>query len=496
MNANMTSLGIMGYLSLSAAMAETPPHIILIMTDQHRGDALGCMGNPVISPNLDQLASEGTLYTKGYSSCPSSTPARACLLTGQSPWHTGLLGYGNVPVNCQYEMPQMLRNLGYYTFGIGKMHWHPQRIKHGFHEVLLDESGRIEDENFESDYRKWFQLNCPGGNPDTTGIGWNDHQAGIYKLKEELHPTRWTSEMACQLIQHYDNASPLFLKVSFARPHSPYDPPRRFYEMYEKVNIPGPAKGEWCSRYEQLSNPEQVATDAPYGNFGDEYAKNSKRHYYASITFIDEEIGKIIQALKDKGMYDNSLIVFVSDHGDMMGDHYHWRKTYPYEGSVHIPYIVKWPAALHIAPGKVEQPVELRDVLPTFLEIAGGEVPAQMDGKSVLQLAKGDTRGWREFLDLEHATCYSDDNYWMALTDGKLKYIWNFNNGSEMLFDLEKDPQELKNLVDNKKYSSRIKVMRQALVAHLQERGEEFVKDGKPVIRQKTMLYGPNYNKK
>lgn len=302
--------------------------------------------------------------------------------------------------------------------------------------------------------------------------------------------------MACQLIQHYDNASPLFLKVSFARPHSPYDPPRRFYEMYEKVNIPGPAKGEWCSRYEQLSNPEQVATDAPYGNFGDEYAKNSKRHYYASITFIDEEIGKIIQALKEKGMYDNSLIVFVSDHGDMMGDHYHWRKTYPYEGSVHIPYIVKWPAALHIAPGKVEQPVELRDVLPTFLEIAGGEVPAQMDGKSVLQLAKGDTRGWREFLDLEHATCYSDDNYWMALTDGKLKYIWNFNNGSEMLFDLEKDPQELKNVVDNKKYSSRIKVMRQALVAHLQERGEEFVKDGKPVIRQKTMLYGPNYNKK
>ena len=84
----------------------------------------------------------------------------------------------------------------------------------------------------------------------------------------------------------------------------------------------------------------------------------------------------------------------------------------------------------------------------------------------------------------------------MALTDGKLKYVWNFNNGSEMLFDLKKDPQELKNVVDNKKYSSRIKVMRQALVAHLQERGEEFVKDGKPVVRQKTMLYGPNYNKK
>lgn len=110
------------------------PHIILIMTDQQRGDALGCMGNKaVISPNIDRLAQEGSLFVSGYSSAPSSTPGRAGLLTGMSPWHHGMLGYGRMALKYRYEMPQMMRNLGYYTFGIGKMHWFPQKALHGFH---------------------------------------------------------------------------------------------------------------------------------------------------------------------------------------------------------------------------------------------------------------------------------------------------------------------------------------------------------------------------
>ena len=96
------------------------------------------------------------------------------------------------------------------------MHWHPQRVKHGFEGTLLDESGRVEDENFTSDYRQWFQTKAPGKNPDATGIGWNDHTASIYKLPENLHPTYWTGEMACELISNYDPTNkPLFLKVSF-----------------------------------------------------------------------------------------------------------------------------------------------------------------------------------------------------------------------------------------------------------------------------------------
>ena len=285
----------------------------------------------------------------------------------------------------RYEMPRMLREAGYYTFGIGKMHWHPQRERHGFHATLLDESGRVEDVGFVSDYRQWFRLHAPGLDPDSTGIGWNDHGAGSYVFDERLHPTRWTGGTACELIRNYDAESgqPLFLKVSFARPHSPYDPPARFLQLYADREIPAPAVGDWCGKYAAPADPARVAPDAPFGNFGEEYARRSRRHYYASVTFVDEEIGKIIRALKEKGMYDRSLIIFVADHGDMLGDHHHWRKTYPYEGSSHIPFLVNWPAGSEGMLPRVDVPVELRYVLPTMLAAAGADVPADMDGRPV-----------------------------------------------------------------------------------------------------------------
>lgn len=485
--------------SIQQVRAQQKPHIILIMADQHRGDALGCMGNPaVISPNIDKLSEEGTLFCNGYSSTPSSTPARAGLLTGMSPWRHGMLGYGRVAMQYRYEMPAMLREQNYYTFGIGKMHWSPQKSLHGFHGTLLDESRRAETKYFISDYRLWLQIQMPGVNPDLTGIGWNEHRAGTYKLPEELHPTAWTGKMACELIQNYNNESPLFLKVSFARPHSPYDPPQRLLDEYEETEIPAPYIGDWCSKYATQLDPVKADKDAPFANFGAEYAKNSRKYYYANVTFIDEEIGKIIQALKDKGMYDNALICYVSDHGDMLGDHYHWRKTYPYEGSAHIPYIVKWPAGISksIPDGSsIEQPVELRDFLPTFIDIAGGSVPPDMDGRSLLKLIQGQQEQWRPYIDMEHATCYSDDNYWAALTDGKIKYIWNFHNGSEQLFDLRENPGETHNLSEDAAYQNKLSELRKMMVEHLSERGDSFVKDGKLMTLDTTLLYSPNFPK-
>lgn len=484
--------------SIQQVRAQQKPHIILIMADQHRGDALGCMGNSVvISPNIDRLSVEGTLFCNGYSSTPSSTPARAGLLTGMSPWHHGMLGYGKVAAEYKYEMPAMLREQNYYTFGIGKMHWSPQKSLHGFHGTLIDESGRADTKDFISDYRLWLQVQRPGVNPDLTGIGWNEHRAGTYKLPEELHPTAWTGKMACELIQNYNNESPLFLKVSFARPHSPYDPPQRLLDEYEEKEMPAPYIGDWCSKYATPLDPQKADKDAPFANFGAEYAKNSRKYYYANVTFIDEEIGKIIQTLKDKGMYDNALICYVSDHGDMLGDHYHWRKTYPYEGSTHVPYIVKWPESFGIKEGiKVDEPVELRDLLPTFLDASGAQIPEEMDGLSLLALVDESRKHtWRQYIDLEHATCYAKENYWCALTDGKIKYVWNFYTGEEELFDLKKDPGELQNLVSEKHYRKRLADLREAMVKHLSERGEGFVKEGKLVVRKERLLYSPNYPK-
>ena len=312
--------------NLLPLMAQNKPHIILIMSDQHRGDALGCIGNAsVITPHMDALAAEGTLFTNGYSSTPSSTPARSGLLTGLSPWHHGMLGYGRVGSRYRYEMPRMLSGLGYYTFGIGKMHWFPQKSLHGFHGTLVDESGRVESEDFISDYRLWFQTQAPGVNPDSTHIGWNDHGAAAYVLPERLHPTAWTGETACEMIHNYKKGTgqPLFLKVSFARPHSPYDPPQRLADLYKNREVPAPYVGEWCKDkdYARPQDVEKAPKDAAFGNFGEAYAENSRRYYYANVTFVDEEIGKIIQALKDEGMYDNALICYISDHGDMLGDH-------------------------------------------------------------------------------------------------------------------------------------------------------------------------------
>lgn len=140
---------------------------------------------------------------------------------------------------------------------------------------------------------------------------------------------------------------------------------------------------------------------------------------------------------------------------------------------------------------RVEEPVELRDLLPTFLEMAEGSVPADMDGQSLVNLINGNTEKWRKYIDLEHSTCYSPDNYWCALTDGKMKYIWRFHTGEEELFDLSMDPHELKNVAKEKRYRSQLLLMRAAMVRHLSERGEEFVKDGQLQVLKHTVLYSP-----
>ena len=459
------------------------------MTDQQRFDCLGVMGNSEIkTPNMDALAKGGLLFVNGYSSTPSCTPARTALLTGMSPWKNGLLGYGVVAEKYKYEMPKMLRDNGYYTYAIGKLHYAPQRNLHGFDGASLDESGRVQSPDFISDYRKWFKEVAPGLNPDSTGLNWNEHNGKVYALDEKLHPTTWTANEAIRFIDEYSSEKPLFLEVSFARPHSPYDPPQRFFDQYKDINIPSPYIGDWCGKFADRPNTRT----ASYGNFGEAHAIESRKFYYGSISFIDEKIGQIIAELKKKGMYENSLIVFVADHGDMLGDHYHWRKTYAYEGSSHIPFIVKFPMNTKgdYSKGAVlEQPVELRDVLPTFLDVAGISIPKEMDGKSIYSLYKNKDTKWREYIDLEH----SGDN-WFAFTDGKFKYIYFYKTGEEQLFDISKNKGELINLVKDVKYEQTLVLWRNRMIQHLKERGEDYVKDGKLQInKNKGILYSPNY---
>ena len=481
---------------LEAATRQKKPNILFLMTDQQRGDCLGCAGNPVIkTPHLDSIAKEGVVFSNAYTSTPSCTPARSAILTGLSPWHHGMIGYGRVAGKHPFELPRAIRDAGYYLHGIGKMHWFPQRRLRGYHKILLDESGRVESPGFVSDYRLWFKEQAPEMDPDATGIGWNDYRGKAYALPERLHPTRWTADRAVEFIENYQRSEPFMLKVSFARPHSPYDPPQRFIDMYDEDDMPAPAVGDWAAKYAR--HEDSPRPSLWHGDLGVRQAKKSRRAYYGSISLIDEQIGRILAALKKSGKYDNTLIIFFADHGDMLGDHHLWRKTYAYEGSAHVPMLLRWPKAMGMdnQRGKsLPQPTELRDVLPTFLDVAGAPIPDSLDGKSLLELVRGNTKDWRPFIDLEHSMCYNKD-HWNALTDGKVKYIYYAFDGREELFDLTGDPNELHNLSAEPAHKNTLLIWRRRMVEHLSERGEQFVSGGKLAIRKERLLYSPHFPK-
>ena len=494
-----------GAAALSATAGETKqkplrgkserPHILLLMADQFRGDCLGVDGHPAVkTPHLDRLAREGVRFSSAYSCTPTCTPARAALLTGLGPWRNGMLGYGRVAERYSFEKPRALRAAGYYTLGIGKMHWHPQRNLHGFHDTILDESGREESVDFRSDYRSWFQSEAPTLNYTATGIGWNDYRAAPYVLPERLHPTHWTGETAVRFLKEYDRPEPFFLKVSFARPHSPYDPPARFWKQYEDAPIPEAYTGNWDDRYRPRSKQKDPHT-IWHGDVGADQVRQSRQGYYGSISFIDEQVGRILEVLEQRGWLEETLVLFTADHGDMTGDHYLWRKSYAYEPSARIPMLIRWPQGFPA--GKRGQvctaPVELRDILPTFLESAGAPVPAHLEGRSLLPLLQGKTAGWRPWIDLEHDVCYSPENHWNALTDGQWKYIFHARDGEEQLFHLAEDPGECHDLSGDTAYTAELRKWRSRLVEHLAERGEAFVRNGKLVLRPESMLYSPNY---
>ena len=491
-SAGITALSIQSCIKRSKPKR---PNILYLMADQCRGDCLGCAGNSVIkTSNLDSIAREGVIFTNAYSSTPTCTPARSAILTGLSPWHHGMLGYGRVAKKYPLELPQAIRDAGYYTFGIGKMHWFPQKSLHGFHGTLVDESGRVETEGFISDYQRWFKEKAPDLEPDATGIGWNDYRAKSYVLPEELHPTFWTSQMAVDFIEKYDKPMPFLLKVSFARPHSPYDPPSRFMDMYSEESMQTPHIGKWADKYSEHAEPPPFTLW--HGDLGTMQAKRSRRGYYGSVSFIDEQIGRILNALKQQGMYDNTLVIFFADHGDMLGDHHLWRKSYAYEASAHIPMILRWPKGMGMNKrhgGRILQPVELRDILPTFLDTAGAPIPEHWDGRSLLQLVRGDTDNWRPYIDLEHDVCYSKENHWNALTDGHFKYIYHAYDGHEQLFDLKNDPGEINDLASDLSHRGTLENWRERLIEHLSERGEPFVSKGRLLPRPDRMLYSPNY---
>jgi len=194
------------------------PNIVLIIADQFRGDCLGgdLLGHAVRTPHLNRLAAEGARFRRAYSSLPSCIPARTSLLTGQSPWGHGLLGYANMAEKMAVKKPRLLRRHGYYTIGIGKMHFHPARAMHGYHRIILEEAWHSSWPNAKEkcEYVSWFEKALPGKDVNASGLSYTDHRSRGFPYDEYYHPTNWTTREALEFLEQHEKDRPFFMKVS------------------------------------------------------------------------------------------------------------------------------------------------------------------------------------------------------------------------------------------------------------------------------------------
>lgn len=471
----------------------TKPNIILIVCDQMRGDAFGAGGNEVVqTPNIDYLAARGTRFRHAYSAVPSCLPARAILMTGQNQWHTGVLGMGRgqgpIPNDFPHTLAGELSQAGYRTHLVGKGHFHPQRTSMGFQSAELDESGRMPD----SEHRRWFQAHAPDGvTPDDHGVSFNSWHARPWHTAEHLHPTAWTMSRALEFLRQRDPERPFFLNISFARPHSPYVPPAYYFDLYHRGETQRPVVGQWAAMHD---DPQEAASpNAWRGRMTPGQIHRARSGYYGEISFIDSQIGRLLNfCAGDRALSDNTWVLFISDHGDMQGDHNLWRKTYAYEGSSRIPLIV---APLFSPDNAIrpvaEEVVELQDIMPTLLALAGVETPPTVDGASLLPLLQAPAPAWRRYIHGEHCTCYSPEQEMQYVTDGRRKYIWLPRLNREQFFNLQADPGETTDLVGAPEVQAELELWRGYLVQELAARQCGWVQDGRLYCPDDTPLVSP-----
>lgn len=470
--------------------ASRRPNILFLMDDQHRGDWIGAAGARwIITPNLDKLARQGALFRRAYSSTPSCLPARTALLTGMSPWGHGLLGYTPIPARLATEKPRIFTEAGYRTHAIGKQHFDPQTNAHGYQTMEIGEPGRA-GPDYTPEYVRWFREQTGGKDPYKVYRSGNDQRGGAhFPFDEALHETRWTADRAISFLQDQGGATNWFLKVSFHRPHAPLNAPKRWFDRYENIAIPPARVGNWAEAwYGERSTSFRTNGDASRGVVPMEELRESRRSYAAAISYVDEQIGRIIAALEERRLLEDTFILFTSDHGDVMGDNRLFRKTYAVEGSVNVPMIIRWPAnfGFEHPRGVVRQDlVELRDVLPTFLD-AAGLARSGLEGASLLDCLRG--AAWRQTLDLEHASCYEPKDGWVALMDQRYKYVYYTITGRQQLFDLRKDPHELRDLAAERASAKLVAEWRRKLLRHLEVRGEPWVKNGDLAVQAKRIL--------
>ncbi|MCB7067856.1 arylsulfatase [Enterocloster citroniae] len=471
------------------------PNIVLITVDQMRRDCMGISGHPVVeTPNLDMMKKNGYQFTRAYSAVPSCIPARAALMTGTSQRTHKRVGYEDgVPWNYPCTLASEFARGGYHTQCIGKMHVYPERNLCGFHNVVLHDGylefdrdqglPQTESHQQHDDYLLWLKRR-KGVDADLmdSGLECNSWMARPFPYEEQYHPTNWCISESIDFLRRRDTTKPFFLYTSLVRPHSPLDPPGYYMDLYMRQDLPEPVEGDWADK-EDPDN-EALNINAKKGLLSKHTLKRAQAAYYGHITHIDQQLRRLIQAVSEYGLLEDTVFVFLSDHGDMLGDHHLFRKALPYEGSAGIPLLVYDPGDL--LGGKRNRAVdcltEIRDVMPTLLDIAGLPIPASVEGASLLPVMRGKRSQVRDHLHGEHA--YGVDSSHYIVTD-RDKYIWYSQTGREQYFDLRSDPRELFDLIGNTERQERIRYLRQCLIRELSQRQEGY-SDGQRLQVGKT----------
>lgn len=452
------------------------PNIVLIISDEHDGKIMRCMGDPYVhTPNLDALAESGILFRSHYCASPISGPSRQSLTTGKYVSHHNVWGNTVGCPNDILSLPRIMQQQGYETVLTGGMKYNG--LNYGWSSYTVANGYRAARERNKregSDIPKKRTRMTPGVFSDNgTGIGKEFAPIGVTDM--DLFTDVSRSKDAIAYIKNRANEKqPFFLLVGLMAPHYPLQSTQELVDKYkDKIPMPEIPEGYLDNlplNYKHLRNTRQLEKVPA------EVAKLARECYYARLEWADEQIGKVIEAVKESPMADNTIIIYTSDHGENLGEHGLWWKNCLYDCSARVPLIISNPKRWK--GGQVRSKnTESVDLVQTIADLGGAEVPEDWDGESMLPYLNDLAYNWKDFAVCEYYAGYVASGITMYRR-GKWKYVYharmNAKYGPEIeLYDIERDPKELVNLGREKQYKTLIQELHKELVSRLGEDPEQ-----------------------
>ncbi|MFW6336223.1 MAG: sulfatase-like hydrolase/transferase [Phycisphaeraceae bacterium] len=465
------------------------PNIILILTDQHRLSAMGCYGEtPCRTPHLDRLAERGTRFETVYTTCPLCSPARGSVMTGTWPHRHGITANtNNLTAACHFVrdhpslLPRQLQAQGYRTGYTGKWHLGDKRDEMvlGKYPVPWPEIESLprdfgfDGQNFSGHGAGGFQYEEYKQYLRDNGWSHDKENGELTGPVESTVPHFLTSHTMSLVDQYAEGEEPFFIWHNFWGPHGPYLATKEFNDLYRDADIPPWPNFDWPSR--NIPGPHQAKIHPEAESMTwDGHWKRQVQRYYAFTTMIDAEIGRLLDHLEQRGIADNTVILFAADHGETCGSHGGLtdKGFHHFEEIQRIPLIVSGPG---VERGAVRQElVSLADFMPTICDLAGGDPTMEpIQGRSLAPLLRGENvSDWREdvvveFDGLNHAACTL-----RTLRRGPYKYGLNIAHEDE-LYDLDADPWEKCNLIRHPGYQEVARTLRSRMFEWLQEADDQ-----------------------